>query len=432
MLLLRFIWYIAITAYVFFSPYYLLTKKHSQLYSFSDRLLGAFTIGIAQIIITEATLGLALILESRNLFLLNLAVSTGFLLYAGMARKELGRQLEEAGKSLAGFFNLVWKHMTLRVICVFFLLQTVWWAFMIYLFPPYAWDALAFHLPKVTCILQSHGIEVFPAIPVFINTYPFNAELLFLWNVIYLGNDILVDGTQAVFALVSVLALYGIARKCGVKPQYAAYVMLFLFIPIVIQQATTCYIDIIVSGLLMIAVNFMLLKDRARINLLILGMAVGMMLGTKYSYILPGLIVSLAALFLIVRDRKIELARSGNRTWLPWILLADCLIYLLPILVLGGTWYGRNYLLFGNPLAPIEINIFGATVFPGFSKPADYTFNTPILFDAPTVFKVWLERAIPSPFWDEPYYTLGTGRGGFGPLFFIVLLPSLLFSFWLI
>jgi hypothetical protein len=306
MLLLRFIWYIAITAYVFFSPYYLLTKKHSQLYSFSDRLLGAFTIGIAQIIITEAALGLALILESRNLFLLNLAVSTGFLLYAGLNLKELNRQRDEAGKSLAGFFNLVWKHMTLRVISVFFLLQTVWWAFMVYLFPPYAWDALAFHLPKVTCILQSHGIEVFPAIPVFINTYPFNAELLFLWNVIYLGNDILVDGTQAVFALVSVLALYGIARKCGVKPQYAAYVMLFLFIPIVIQQATTCYIDIIVSGLLMIAVNFMLLKDRARINLLILGMAVGMMLGTKYSYILPGLIVSLAALFLIVRDRKIE------------------------------------------------------------------------------------------------------------------------------
>ena len=297
-MLLGLLSYILISLYVFFAPYYLLTKKYSQSYSFADRLLGAFVLGISQIIITEVSLGFALKLTSFNLLLLNIAVSTCILIFAGISRKELIKQFRELKRSLASFLNLVSGHKILLIIFVLAVVQVCWWAFQAYLFPPYAFDALMYDLPKVAHILQSGGIEEFQAGSIYVNTYPFNIELLFLWNVIYLGNDILVNGTQIVFALFAVLAIYQTARRVGVKPEHALFAMIFLFIPIVVQQATTCLIDLATCSLFLIAVNFILLKDRPKINMLILGLLIGIMLGAKYSLALPSPVIFLAVLFL--------------------------------------------------------------------------------------------------------------------------------------
>jgi hypothetical protein len=223
--------YLFISAYIFFALYYLLTKKYSQNYSFVDRILGAFVFAAAQIILSEIALGFSLKLVSLNLLLVNLAVSTVVLLLAGMSRNELLRQLREIRGSLAGFLALIIRHKVLMIICVLALAQVLWWAFLVYLLPPYAWDAMTYHLPKVAHILQSNGIEEFNAGYIFVNVYPFNIELIFLWNVIYLGNDVLVDGTQVIFALLGVLAIYGIARKVGVKPQNAAFALISSLFP---------------------------------------------------------------------------------------------------------------------------------------------------------------------------------------------------------
>ena len=263
-MLLGLLLYVLITTYVFLAPYYLLTKKYSHAYSFIDRLLGAFVLGISQIILTEVALGFALQLVSLHLFLLNIVVSTGILIFAGISREELLKQFKEAGKSLADFFNLVFRHKILSIILVLSVVQVCWWAFQAWLFPPYAYDAMVYHLPKVAHILQINGIEEFATGSIWVNMPPFNIELLFLWNVIFLGNDILVNGTQIVFALFAVLAIYGIARKVGIGPRNASFAMIFLFVPIVIQQATTSYIDLAVSAMFVIAVNFMLLKDRPK------------------------------------------------------------------------------------------------------------------------------------------------------------------------
>ena len=82
-MLLLLVLYLAITGYVFFAPYYLLTRKYSQEYSLTDRLLGAFVVGVSQIILTEVALGFPLKLTSLNLLLLNVAASTCLLLVAG-------------------------------------------------------------------------------------------------------------------------------------------------------------------------------------------------------------------------------------------------------------------------------------------------------------------------------------------------------------
>jgi len=102
--------YIFITTYVFFAPYYLLMKKYSRQYSFTDRLLAAFVLGVSQIIFTEIALGFALRLTSLNLSIFNIVVSTCILILAGIHRKELLSLFKEVGSSLATLFNLVLRH----------------------------------------------------------------------------------------------------------------------------------------------------------------------------------------------------------------------------------------------------------------------------------------------------------------------------------
>ena len=426
-MLLGLLSYILISLYVFFAPYYLLTKKYSQSYSFADRLLGAFVLGISQIIITEVSLGFALKLTSFNLLLLNIAVSTCILIFAGISRKELIKQFRELKRSLASFLNLVSGHKILLIIFVLAVVQVCWWAFQAYLFPPYAFDALMYDLPKVAHILQSGGIEEFQAGSIYVNTYPFNIELLFLWNVIYLGNDILVNGTQIVFALFAVLAIYQTARRVGVKPEHALFAMIFLFIPIVVQQATTCLIDLATCSLFLIAVNFILLKDRPKINMLMLGLLIGIMLGAKYSLALPSPVIFLAVLFLVLQEIRTE-KRTANAQSISARkkVLQDFFLFITPIVAIGGIWYIRNYILFGNPMAPIEVNLMGNTLFPGSVTPADISHDTPVLTDPYTIVNAWMERSAPN--WDRQYYTCTGGRGGFGPMFAILLLPSIFFA----
>jgi len=428
-MLLKLFLYVLITVYVFFAPYYLLTKRYSQAYSLGDRLLGTFILGISQIIITEVVLGFSLKLVSFNLFILNIVISTCILVFAHVGLKEVLRQLREAREGLATLFNMVFSHRVISVIFVLAVIQVCWWAFQAYLFPPYAWDSLQFHLPKVALMLQSHGIEVFKTGSVTANAYPFNIELLLLWNVIYLGNDILVNGTQIVFAVFSVLAIYGIARKVGVKRENALFAMIFLFIPIVIQQTTTCYIDIATSCILLIAVNFILLKDKPCINLVILGLATGIMIGAKYSLVLPSLVISLTLLLLIMQELRTE-RYVGNRQFVLFRkrLLKDLCLYIIPILLCGSIWYIRNYILYGNPIAPIEISLLGKTLFSGSMMPADFGAGAPIVTDPRSIINAWLERGNPVPQWDNAYYVYFGARGGFGPIFPILLIPSIFFS----
>ena len=428
-MLLRLFVYVLITTYVFLPIYYLLTKIYFQSYSFVDRLLGTFILGVSQIIITGIILGFALQLVSLNLLLFNIVISTCVLMFAGVSYQEIRRQFKEVRSNVANLFNLIFKHKIISIIFILSVLQVAWWAFQTYLFPPYAWDALTYHLPKVAHILQSNGIEVFQASWIYINTYPFDTELLFLWNVIYLGNDLLVNGTQIAFALSAVLAIYGISRKVGVTPQNALYAMTFLFIPIVIQQATTCYIDIVLSSLFIIAANFVLLKDKPKINLVIMGLAVGIIIGSRYLLVLPGLIITLILFLLILLGQESEKQGKTNRFPLFRRFLKDSCLYFIPVLLIGGIWYIRNYILFSNPVAPIEVTLFGQTLFNGPVMPIDVAHNTPIFPHLPSIINAWLERNAPG--WSHPFYVYDTGRGGFGPIFPILLLPSILFCLFI-
>jgi hypothetical protein len=83
----------------------------------------------------------------------------------------------------------------------------------------------------------------------------------------------------------------------------------------------------------------------------------------------------------------------------------------------------KNWLLYGNPVYPMEISFFNITVFKGlYKKMLDPL--PPLIENATYVtrlFNVWMERV--------EFYLYDSRLSGFGPLWMILLLPSLGFTF---
>jgi len=323
--------YIVANLFLFSSWYILLFKKKHYL-SFADRLIGTFILGLTQIIFTEMLLGVLFKnLFATPLFLFNVSISSVVLVMAitpgrykasspaklkNIKSPLLRNILYEFKDETIGILRIIKKDKIVFWIFNLFFISVCWMGFLGYLFPSYTWDALWYHLPIVGYIMQSGAIQENPTpstIALFTNIFPKNIELFFVWNTIFLKSDVIIDLSQLLFTIAGVFSIYSIAIKLGLKEKYALYSsFLFFFTPVVILQSTTNYVDIAVSVLFLVAINFLMydnpenfssskaglmhLKER-KIPILLAGLTTGILLGSKGSG--PLFVVILSAIVII-------------------------------------------------------------------------------------------------------------------------------------
>ncbi|HDH13089.1 MAG TPA: hypothetical protein ENG83_12970, partial [Nitrospirae bacterium] len=442
--------YISVNLLLFSSWYILLYKKKNYL-SFADRLIGAFVLGLTQIIATEMLLGVVFKkLFAVPLFLSNIFISSSILIFV-LLQEKMGTKIYPAGKNISNRVSHEIKDETVRIFgiikrdrilfCIFCLFITVffWLIFLAYLFPSYGWDALWYHLPIVGNILQRGAIEeeaVSFSINLFINIFPKNIELFFLWNTIFLNSDIIMDMSQLFFTITGVLTIYSIAVKLKIKEEYAIYSsLLFFFTPVIILQSTMNYVDIAVSVLFLIAINFLMRDDREKRTtpVLLSGLATGILLGSKGSGPIFLIVLSAAILiheltgyFNLVKPRSNLSSNIPDKKCRNGFVKDSLITYMVnfmpAVLLLGGYWYIKNWMLYGNPVYPMEVSFFNITLFKGLY--GGIIDSAPGILDKlpwlQGLFYVWLERV--------EYYLYDSGLSGFGPMWFILYLPSLVFS----
>lgn len=419
--------------------------------SLTDRIIGTFILGLAQIIATEIVLGVLFKqLHALPLFSINFILSLCVLFYAlsDVKRRTLNIgyfqfAFREFRDEVSGIFILIKSDfITLSVFCLFLIL-VCWMIFIGYLFPAYTWDALWYHLPIIGYILQNGAIQELPNysfIHQFINIFPKNIELIFLWNIIFLKSDVIADLSQLVFTLVGVLSIYSMAIKLRIEQRHALYSsLIFPFIPIIILQSTTNYVDVAVSILFIIAVNFLMSNhvedypikgkrsiyyERRKYHLFLAGTATGILFGSKGSG--PLFVGILCAAVLIRKMRKYFAAvRENNGGRYPFKRLFSLYLvcFIAPIIVMGGYWYMKNWFLYDNPVHPMEISVFGKTIFKGMYRgiiePAPAIINRLSFMTRP--FYVWLDNV--------EYYLYDSRLGGFGPVWLILFVPGFLISF---
>ena len=450
--------YISVNLFLFSSWYICLYRKKNYL-SFADRLIGAFILGLSQIIITEMLLGVLFKkLFAVPLFLVNISISLVVLALAitlcrhetcpGKNKNSSLYYLEdifcEIKDETIRIFTIIRKDLVLFSIFSLFFISICWLIFLSYLFPSYTWDSLWYHLPSIGYILQSGAIQDTPLnsfIDMVINVLPKNIDLFFLWNTIFLKSDIIVDLSQLVFTIIGILTIYSLALKLKIQEKYAIYSsLLFFFTPVIIQQSTTNYVDIAVSVIFLIAINFMMydfpedyagsfkaieMKDK-KILILLSGLSSGILLGSKASGPLFVVVLSGAIVIreLIKHFNSAKITSSKHKEYFLKDRFLHYLIYFfVPVLFMGGYWYIKNWVLYNNPIYNTDITLFNITIFKGVFKgiidPAPEVINN--LSSLKRVLYVWMERV--------EYYLYDSRLSGFGPIWFILFLPGILFYF---
>jgi hypothetical protein len=197
--------------------------------------------------------------------------------------------------------------------------------------PQVDWDVLIYHLPRAALWLQDGGIGLIPAVPdERLNSMPPGAEILVAATMGIARSDRFVALPQLLAVPITMVAITGVARRCGLDRRAALFgALLFASFPVVALQAPTALNDLVVVPPLVAAVHFSLGRRRTEHALVALALAVALM--TKIT----------AALALPVLVAIVAVALPPKRLVSPVIAgLAGC--------AAGSGWYVANRVRTGS------------------------------------------------------------------------------------
>jgi hypothetical protein len=191
--------------------------------------------------------------------------------------------------------------------------------------PPLEWDSLTYHLPRASFWLQDKAVGYIDhANDARLDGNPPGGEIGLLWTMALSGGDRFVALPQLAAAGALMVGVVGIAGRIGLSARSALLGgLLFATLPLVAVQAPTTYNDLVVASFLVIAGYASL--GRARSDLVLFALAIGLALTTKFTGILALPVLALVAAVANPIRRWPALAAAG-----------------LAGIVLGAPWYIVN------------------------------------------------------------------------------------------
>jgi hypothetical protein len=283
--------------------------------------------------------------------------------------------------------------------------------------PVIAYDALAYRLPVIADWLDSGRIAWLVTDDAVRNGYPLGQEAVSSVIVAATGSMRFVAGASFFYVAAGALSVWHFALRAGVDGALArAAAALFLFVPMVILNAPSAYVDASFAGA---AVAFLLLSaelsaaPRDSVLAAAAGMAAAHSLalkGTGLAIVLSAGVV--AGISLAVRSR-----RPGGPARRD---AASAVMITAAFAAPGAFWVLRNVVHTGNPLWPVELTVAGHKLFPGVASMEavlDVAHNTPPalarLSEPMRILRTWTELGGPATDFDDR----GGGLGLIWPLF---------------
>jgi 4-amino-4-deoxy-L-arabinose transferase-like glycosyltransferase len=278
--------------------------------------------------------------------------------------------------------------------------------------PVVDYDGWSYHLVFVDAWLQHDALVLVPQRP-WTAGYPAATELLTTWLAAFTRTDALTGFTALIPIPLAIAATTGLARSFGADRRRALLAgLLFGMIPALVALAGTTYVDA-ASVAAVLTTWWLGLRvvrgERDRSAVLLLGIAAGLALGTKGTNVLLLAPVLAVAGLLLLRD--VAVRRAGERGVGP--ALGRLALLLLPVLLLGASWYLKNLVVHGNPLYPFAMGPFA-----GPTTLAEFAFVPPELEGSSWIGQLarsWLAD------WDLARYPYNVRPGGLGRAWPVIL-----------
>ena len=223
--------------------------------------------------------------------------------------------------------------------------------------PALGLDALNFHLPDVAGWIQTGSIwQVGQFTPDLANgNYPNNGNVIWLATILPWHADFLVRFAMLPFGLLTGVGVYGLARELR-APRTASliYSAVFLALPAVAYDLLQNTLpDVVLSAMFATGLLFLVRHWRtgARSDFVLAGLAFGVGFGTKWFGV-----TSVAAVLAIWVVASL-LARRGVAR-----VVKDLAGMIALVLLAGGVWLIRNWVVSGNPVFPAKVAPLGITL----------------------------------------------------------------------
>ncbi|HOO57257.1 MAG TPA: glycosyltransferase family 39 protein [bacterium] len=222
--------------------------------------------------------------------------------------------------------------------------------------PPAGGDAFIYHLNFPATWLRQ-GFISYVDLPYGAQAatyYPLNMELFYLWLMVPVGSDLFVNLGQVPAWMLAGLGVAALARETGIgKPGAFVGGAVAMLAPGLVQQVTVARVDVALTAWFILAVYFAMRwgKTRRGGHLLLTGVALGLLIGTKSIGIMYAV---LPGLYLLAQMRGRGARAAG-----------DIAAVIVPAAAFGGFWQIRNWILTGNPFFPLDFNLAGITIFHG-------------------------------------------------------------------
>ncbi len=217
-------------------------------------------------------------------------------------------------------------------------------------------DTLWYHMPFAAHMAQTSsvtGIQFTQADP-YVAYYPANSELFHALGIDALHSDFLSPLLNLVWLVVALLAAWCLGRPWRVERLTLVAGCLVLSLPVLSgTQPGEAYNDIIGLAMLLAATAFMVNASGDRWLMVAAGLALGIAVGTKFTFVVPAFVLITGAA---------ACASAGSRRGQLGALA-------LPTAMTGGWWYMRNLIAVGNPEG-LQLHL-GPLTLPGPTSPLE-------------------------------------------------------------
>ena len=184
--------------------------------------------------------------------------------------------------SIGGVWKEIVEPFSNKIIIVATTVILGWLLACAYFLPPRGVDDITYHLPFIYESIQRGRWTLLPTDLRIHFAYPMNAEVLFSWPVLVLGDTRWVDAAQIPIGIWTSGIIYLFARHFGLRRTKAFFLAgLFLLTPIVIAQMGTNYIDLSSAGFLLssLYLTMRFLTTTKKIYVRLAFLSIGMMMG---------------------------------------------------------------------------------------------------------------------------------------------------------
>ena len=299
----------------------------------------------AQILLTELTLGFSGLLYLSLLTIVNIIISSLVFLYGYNRTRTRLADIVKHDYAIVKSTLLAAMDAYNIILIALVLLSYSWVVTAAYFLPLRGVDDLFYHLPPIFHYIQTHTISLLPTEIRHHFAFPQNAELLFMWPTIFSNSQRMLDSANVPFVLMSVVVVYALLRNFLIPERDALFsALLYALCPVVIMQAGSNYIDVMVSLFFLISLYYTILyfQDQRTLYACSAGMSIGIMCGMKYTVLFLSIPLQLVMLW------KLCTARRQHAVGYFSLLIALCC-----------WWYIRNAVVLGNPIYPMNLFVSG-------------------------------------------------------------------------